>query len=400
MSDTLWRFRAVPLPEKKIMIPNKLPKADTVFNEQTAAKEPLSYVFIELMRGSSKSISRSRLYLAHFNYIPNLIEEIEIDCKKAHEWFLGAFEKEIKNCYFRKACLNGSKTAQYDDIFYFIDDDLLVNFDISNSIVSFLFRKTDIEKVEALAKHIRRFKKRKSTKPELKILTQFGDGIEAKSHEIARQKVSIPDNYNDDFKDVHEIILKRLRQKNDKGIVLLHGKPGTGKTSYIRHLIASVKKDFIFLPPNMAGHITNPDLIPLLLDNPNGIFVIEDAENIVIDRNKEGDSPVSAILNISDGLLSDCLNIQIICSFNTDLSKVDSALLRKGRLIAKYEFRELTTDKARKLSEKLGFSSEINEPMTLTDIYNQEEREFKEKKHNPIGFGVIRKNGVAENRIE
>jgi ATP-dependent 26S proteasome regulatory subunit len=168
--------------------------------------------------------------------------------------------------------------------------------------------------------------------------------------------------------------------------VLLHGKPGTGKTSYIRYLIGSLKKKVIFLPPNLASAITNPELLSVLIDEPNSIFVIEDAENIIIDRETEGSSPVSALLNLSDGLLSDCLNIQIICSFNTDLSKVDSALLRKGRLIAQYEFKELETEKAQKLSDKLGFQTKINDPMTLTDIYNQEERSFNEKVRKTIGF--------------
>ena len=118
----------------------------------------------------------------------------------------------------------------------------------------------------------------------------------------------------------------------------------------------------------------------------------------MVDREREGNSPVSALLNISDGLLSDCLNIQIICSFNTDLSKVDSALMRKGRLIAKYEFKELEVDKAAKLSKKLGFSTEVESPMTLTAIYNQEEKEFQQrKKHNPIGFRTISENRLAEN---
>jgi len=48
--------------------------------------------------------------------------------------------------------------------------------------------------------------------------------------EITRPKLSIEDNYNDDFLPVHQTILDRLRKKNDKGLVLLHGKPGTGKT--------------------------------------------------------------------------------------------------------------------------------------------------------------------------
>jgi hypothetical protein len=146
-----------------------------------------------------------------------------------------------------------------------------------------------------------------------------------------------------------------------------------------------IKKRVIFLPPNMANALNNPDLLPILIQNPNSIFVIEDAENIVIDREQNGSSPVSALLNISDGLLSDCLNIQIICSFNTDLSKVDSALMRKGRLIAKYEFKALEVTKAQQLSDKLGFQTEILKPTILTDIYNQNENDFQEKK-SVIGF--------------
>ena len=169
--------------------------------------------------------------------------------------------------------------------------------------------------------------------------------------------------------------------------MLLHGKPGTGKTSYIRYLISMVKKKVVFLPPNMASAITNPDLISTLIDNSDSIFVIEDAENIIVDREKDGHSPVSALLNISDGLLSDCLNIQIICSFNTDITKVDSALMRKGRMIAKYEFKELSIEKAQALSNKLSFKTIISKPMTLTEIYNQEEMSFVEKKERGvIGF--------------
>jgi hypothetical protein len=137
----------------------------------------------------------------------------------------------------------------------------------------------------------------------------------------------------------------------------------------------------------MASAITNPGLLSILIENPNSIFVIEDAENIVVDREQQGNSPVSTLLNISDGLLADCLNIQIICSFNTDISKIDAALMRKGRLIAKYEFKELEIEKAQQLSNKLGFDKTINTPMTLTAIYNQDEKDFQQTiKRNAIGF--------------
>ena len=87
--------------------------------------------------------------------------------------------------------------------------------------------------------------------------------------------------------------------------------------------------------------------------------------------------------------MSDCLNIQIVCSFNTDLSRVDSALTRKGRLIAKYEFTELEAHKAQTLSDKLGFSTVITEPMTLAAVYNQSDAEFDATAYRKtIGFKI------------
>ena len=72
--------------------------------------------------------------------------------------------------------------------------------------------------------------------------------------------------------------------------------------------------------------------------------------------------------------------------------------MRKGRLIAKYEFKELDVEKAQQLSNKLGFETNINKPMTLTSIYNQEEKDFQQsRKSNPIGFQAINNNRSAEN---
>ncbi len=353
--------------------------------DKTSQRVNLSKVFS--MR-TGCYLNEFNLYIAHFNAIPNFINEININCKKANSWFLERYKSDIKDYYYSKRYFDNHKSAQYDDIFYFIYDDLMVDFDTNNSVVRFLFRKTPVKKVEETINGIKKFRARKSkVKPEISLLVFTTNGLSTKSLEIAKPRLSIEENYNDDFREVHQVILKRLSKKNDKGLVLLHGKPGTGKTSYIRYLVSMVKKDVIFLPPAMAGAITNPDLISILIDSPNSIFVIEDAENIVVDREKEGRSPVTSLLNISDGLLSDCLNIQIICSFNTDISKVDSALMRKGRLIANYEFKELEVPKAKSLSAKLGFSDNINSPMTLTAIYNQDERNFQQsKRYHAIGF--------------
>jgi hypothetical protein len=331
------------------------------------------------------------LFVAYFNTIPNCIDEHYIDCKKASIRFLNNHRSEIKHYHYSKRFFGGKKFAQLDDIFFILHEDLIVFFDTNNSYVRFLFCNTDIHKVEKIIAEIKQSKKRrKGETPEIKILINSDSGIDTMSMKINQAKLSITDNYNDDFKEVHQTILKRLLTKNDKGLVLLHGKPGTGKTSYIRYLLSALKKEVIFLPPNMANAITNPNLISILVDNPNSVFVIEDAENIIIDRNKNGSSPVSALLNISDGLLSDCLNIQIVCSFNTDISKVDSALMRKGRLIAKYEFKELEVEKANALSKKLGYDANFIAPMTLASIYNQQEVDYNPvKRESSIGFKSV-----------
>ena len=353
--------------------------------ENTSTKTNLAEVFADR---NGAYLNEFTLFLAHYNAIPNFIDEINIDCKKANRWFIENYKGDIKHVYFNKRYYKGSKQAELDDIFYILYEDLMVDFDTNCSTVRFLFAKTETAKVENVIAEIKQFKERRGKrKPLISLLINTSHGIDTKAMGIIKPKLSIDDNYNDDFKDIHQTIYKRLSKKNDKGLVLLHGKPGTGKTSYIRYLIASLKKRVIFLPPNMASAITNPDLISVLIDNPNSIFVIEDEENIIVDREKDGHSPVSALLNISAGLLSDCLNIQLICSFNTDISKVDSALMRKGRLIAKYEFKELDMAKANRLSQKLGFKTTLNFPMTLTAIYNQDEKDFQQnKRKDRIGF--------------
>jgi ATP-dependent 26S proteasome regulatory subunit len=168
--------------------------------------------------------------------------------------------------------------------------------------------------------------------------------------------------------------------------VLLYGKPGTGKTSYIRYLSTQVSKRMIFLSPEVSQYISSPEFITFLSSYTNSILIIEDAENVIKTRKAGGSSAISNLLNLTDGLLADCLNIQIICTFNTDVSQIDSALLRKGRLIAMYEFKELNKKKAKELALSLNKPVIIENDITLAELYNTEETGAQLVNFSKIGF--------------
>jgi hypothetical protein len=196
-------------------------------------------------------------------------------------------------------------------------------------------------------------------------------------------------NYGSDFSKIHDLIVSRLNSNNDKGIILLHGDPGTGKTSYIKHLTTLVKdKDILFIPPSMAEMLSEPTIIPFLMDHKNSILIIEDAERVISDREGNG-SPagVSNILNLTDGILGDCLNIQVIATFNMKREKIDQALLRKGRLIAEHKFEKLSVDETNKLLKHLEKNRVSEEGMVLADIYNIDTEVYKtSNKGKKIGF--------------
>jgi hypothetical protein len=216
-------------------------------------------------------------------------------------------------------------------------------------------------------------------------MQEFG-GPDLNPFEIKSDSIDIHKQYNEDLIEIDSIIQNRLNSENDKGLVLLHGKAGNGKTSYIRYLTSKVNKRMIFLTPELMHKISSPEFLSILSNYPNSVIIIEDAETIIEERKGGGGSAVSNLLNLTDGLLSDCLKIQLICTFNTDVSKIDKALLRKGRLIARYEFKELEQSKAQKLSNSLGFSSKIKDSMSISEIFNQSDKRFEQIVEKTIGF--------------
>ena len=226
----------------------------------------------------------------------------------------------------------------------------------------------------------------------VQLVVATNGGYSTNSFELPKTELDISLNYGSEFLPIHEKIITRLNEENGKGLVLLHGMPGTGKTHYLKYLASKIEnKQVLFIPPFLADFITSPEMTPFLIENANSILFIEDAERVITDRSVNGSNGVSNILNLTDGILSDILNIQIVATFNMDKHKIDSALLRKGRLIAEHRFDALSKEDSQKLLNHLNIDYTATTAMPLTDIYNVMESEYKSEAENKIGFGYQRR---------
>lgn len=226
-------------------------------------------------------------------------------------------------------------------------------------------------------------------KSNINLLKNYTGHLDAEEFDLVLEDINLELNYGSDFLKKHELMVRRLNQDFDKGLVLLHGDPGTGKTTYIKHLTSLItNKEIIFVPPSVAQSLSEPSIIPFLMDYRNSILIIEDAETVITDRSFGGSvAGVSNILNITDGIMGSCLGIQIIATFNMEKKKIDQALLRKGRLILEHKFDKLNVSDSNKLLDHLNKNYQTNEPMTLSEIYNIDEEFYKlDDKREKIGF--------------
>ncbi len=142
----------------------------------------------------------------------------------------------------------------------------------------------------------------------------------------------------------------------------------------------------------MINDLTSPRLIPLLLNYPNSLLIIEDAEGS-LSRSRTSSQSVANLLNLSDGLLSDGIQVQILATFNCPLMSLDSALLRPGRLIAQYCFPStLNIENARNLAESIGVSKidQINQPLSLANIYAMRDEKIEEEQDEAISSRCLK----------
>lgn len=236
------------------------------------------------------------------------------------------------------------------------------------------------------------YKKPEVKKPKFGLIYSSSSGIDLIENEIDPVEIDADLNYNMSF-PIDKIIEKISEPRS--GLILLQSKPGAGKSYFIKYLSQITGKSFVYVQNDKVEVFSNPHFTKFCINYLKGkIIILEDAERILRSRKQSNNYEISNILNITDGILGDILGIKIIATLNL-VDNVDTALLRKGRLLCQSEFNALTPEQATKLSSKLGKNVIYKEPVILSDVYNTEET-GKMEERKAIGFNVGKEPIVRE----
>lgn len=165
-------------------------------------------------------------------------------------------------------------------------------------------------------------------------------------------------------------------------IVILQGPPGTGKTHFIRGLIHEINNEAIpiLLPIANIDLLNSPRVLKDLIDFKNQvlstkgmIIIVEDGDIAVSKRMHSESTLISAILNMSEGIFGQMIDLKFVITTNTEITEFDDAIMRPGRLLKLMKFSALTYDEAQEAYWELCKDNTKNLPKEkeykLCDIY-------------------------------
>jgi hypothetical protein len=168
-----------------------------------------------------------------------------------------------------------------------------------------------------------------------------------------------------------------LLQSRRYGLTILTGPPGTGKTSLLRSVAQWLVDShvFYFMPAAKFGQVESGEVVSFWAgenrtSRRRKVLILEDAESLLMLRGEDNREKVATLLNLTDGMLGDLLGVQVVCTVNCDLTVLEPALLRPGRLLTHRAFAPLTGEQAVLLARLLGVPVPRPGPLTLAEFFN------------------------------
>lgn len=356
---------------------------------------------------TADGLSLQSLFFAVYNEFPSLYT---YKCDEAHSSYFfdtQAILEDLKRLYGEDGVqlviytvLNLQTDQEDTGLNIFIPSKkILARVEKTPSETYVLYHNGDEAAVEELTEEFKKFYKKRPLPPNNVYTVAYENGFYLnKLPTKDYTNLDIIRNYNDDFLAENESIKKFVEADDESGLLILHGGKGTGKSTYIRHLISSnPEKKFVYIPANLVSILSQPNFSTFLMTLQNHVIILEDCEEAIKDRKSSGaPAAVSLLLNMTDGLLSDGLGLKFICTFNDNVKNIDDALLRKGRLVSKYEFAPLCVEKTNQLLESLyrekwenGEYKDKDEPvsdkpLSLADIYHFYEPSYEKERKKII----------------
>lgn len=216
----------------------------------------------------------------------------------------------------------------------------------------------------------------------------FGQtGLESNS--ILKSKIigkNFNNYYNDSVLKKIDKSIKKLK-KSPKGITVIYGDRGSGKTSLVNYYCQKVKmKNFYFLPLSlMETAVINLDLRNFLKTNKDSVLVIDDADILLSDSNfTKLNLFVHNLIQLVDGLDSDDLGLNVILIFNTPKeTEIHSDILDCNNVSDIIKVNWLTKEKSQELSKFLDKKTKIKKSTRLIDILRDK---LSDEENQELGF--------------
>lgn len=329
------------------------------------------------------------LHLLLRDQIPSKFYAANVDHKKWEDW-IAKVEQEYQWLPENRIIWMDDDGHSFGDRNYFLhlEHGITLRFNSEKDGVQMFYdHESNVETLERFKEELKELQKTDS-EFEIGFLKRELSSMHVKFRKFSPYEEDLTKFLGAEVETLREEMVASINNKSDSGLYLLHGQPGTGKTSYIKTVLSKVKNKAIYITPGFVEHLSSPDLIGVLMDYPGSVLVIEDAETALMKRQADNSNAVSNLLNLTDGFPADFLKLNIICTFNTKLDDIDSALLRGGRLKGIHEFEKLSISQAHKLADHLGKEIEITGPMTLAEVCNAG-RMKRKATVNGIGFKEI-----------